>query len=406
LDSFLWDNSNYSPTYSADQVSISKQKLEMPDYNLYKYLRSSHTKSTHQMGEQLTLFSNGTASNNNSTTNGTDTNGGGGSNSVYSFLYDRNYDYIVTFDWAVTILDDDLIQKHQFRVINITLDGYNCFGPPLAEALLPIGGLDRAVLNNVIYSIKKSGFMYTHDGDLYHWSMQDVYPYQNALDWISYKLGILIYSLLAFVLISTTTALLVRVLISSGVVIIFPIFWCMQLCGMQGINLRILAYSYPWIGVPLQMIQARNAAAAAAATANGTNPNNNAQSVYPFIIAHFVRVVLYYLLYITAQNVFLKWLYPGITFIQGQLWLYAIMMIWEYYSMIYVRAVGSIQLFPRTSLAAFLIFHFYYYSYPSGFHILALMVMFFFITYVMIFCVRVFEVKAFRQGLVSIEQPR
>jgi hypothetical protein len=60
------------------------------------------------------------------------------------------------------------------------------------------------------------------------------------------------------------------------------------------------------------------------------------------------------------------------------------MMVWEYYAMIYVRAKGSIRLFPRAALALFLIYHFYYFSFPAGFHVLALVAMFFFLTAVMV----------------------
>jgi hypothetical protein len=302
--------------------------------------------------------------------------------------YDQPFDYLITFDWAVTMLDSELKEKHNFELITLDIPGYNCFGKPLSESLLPFGGLDHAVLNNVIYSLKKNGFMYSKYGDLYYWNMNDVFPYHSVADWIPYKINILFLSFLAFFLLSTTTALLVRVLISSGVIIVFPLFWCFRLCGMEQINLRIIALSYPWIGLPLQIIQFRN------------------QSVYPFVIAHGVKVVIYYLLYVAAQTVYLRWLYNGTSFIQGQLWLYAVMMIWEYFSMIYVRAVGSIQLFPRMSLGLFLIFHFYYYSFPSGFHLLALLVMFLFLVYIMTYCIRVYEVKAFRQGLVNIDQPR
>ena len=42
--------------------------------------------------------------------------------------------------------------------------------------------------------------------------------------WLQLKIGILCLSLFAFFVMSCTTALLVRVLISSGVVLIFPIF--------------------------------------------------------------------------------------------------------------------------------------------------------------------------------------
>ena len=302
--------------------------------------------------------------------------------------FDQPFDYMITFDWAVTILDNDLKAKHNFELVSIELPGYHCFGADFAESILPIGGLDHAFLNNVINTIQKDGYMFSKYGDLYYWEMNSMHPYHNAGQWLSYKIYILFMSLLAFFLLSSTTALLVRVLISSGVVIVFPLFWLFRLCGMEQINLRIIAISYPWIGLPLQIIRFRN------------------QSSYPFLIAHLIRVIIYYMLYVAAQSVYLKWLYNGTSFIQGQLWLYAVMMIWEYFSMIYVRAVGSIRLFPRVSLGLFLIFHFYYYSFPAGFHLLALMVMFLFLLFTMTFCVRVYEVKAFRQGLVNIDQPR
>lgn len=69
---------------------------------------------------------------------------------------------------------------------------------------------------------------------------------------------------------------------------------------------------------------------------------------------------------------------------QQELWIFGVMMLWEYFSMIYVRSTGSIQLFPRASLALFLICHFYYFSFPSGFHVLALVTMFFFLLALMV----------------------
>jgi len=146
--------------------------------------------------------------------------------------------------------------------------------------------------------------------------------------------------------------------------------------------------SYPWIGVPLEILRARN------------------QSATPFIIAHLSKVFVYYFLYQATQVVFAQYFYnqnqPG----QAYLWIFVIMMMWEYYSMIYVRSAASIQLFPRASLGLFLIFHFYYFSYPSGFHVLALVVLFFSLLCLMIHCIRMFEIKAFDRGLISLDQPR
>lgn len=52
--------------------------------------------------------------------------------------------------------------------------------------------------------------------------------------------------------------------------------------------------------------------------------------------------------------------------------------------MIYVRSNNSIRLFPRASLALFLLYHFYLFSSPAGFHLLALLVLFLFLTSLMV----------------------
>ena len=79
---------------------------------------------------------------------------------------------------------------------------------------------------------------------------------------------------------------------------------------------------------------------------------------------------------------------------------------WEYYVMIYVRSALSIRVFPRASLALFLLYHFYLFSFPSGFHVLALLVLFLFLSYLMVVNVITFEKSAFIRVEVSIEQPR
>jgi hypothetical protein len=74
--------------------------------------------------------------------------------------------------------------------------------------------------------------------------------------------------------------------------------------------------------------------------------------------------------------------------------------------MIYVRAYVSIRIFPYASFALFIIYHFYYYSYPFGFHMLALLVMQFLLVALMIHVIRVFECDAYYRGLVNIDTPR
>lgn len=81
-------------------------------------------------------------------------------------------------------------------------------------------------------------------------------------------------------------------------------------------------------------------------------------------------------------------------------------MFWEYYALLYVRSAESIIFFPRAVFAAFALYHVYLYSFPMGFHMLALMCLMCFVGYLMIFCLRHYEKQAFNRGVVSSDQPR
>jgi hypothetical protein len=60
---------------------------------------------------------------------------------------------------------------------------------------------------------------------------------------------VVLNAVVAYFLISAATALIVRVLTSSGVVIMFFVFKCLRILGAgAGANDRVLSLSYPWIG--------------------------------------------------------------------------------------------------------------------------------------------------------------
>ena len=305
----------------------------------------------------------------------------------YSIL-DMPYDYEFAYEIGILAIPLTMRKEHNFQTVNVTYTGSECFGNSFVRMLLPLGGVDTVILNSIIETIKDSGVLLSHYGDYYTWSTSDIALYQSVSEWFSFKFGVVILSFFSFFFLSTTTALLVRVLISSGVVLLFPIFWLVQLCGVNIFNSRLISLSYPWIGVPLEMLRSRH------------------QSTTPFLISHLTRVIVYYSFYEACQITFGMWFYgvarPG----QREMWLYAIVMLWEYYSMIYVRSTSSIIFFPRASVALFLIYHFYLYSQPFGFHLLALLVMFMYLLALMIHCVRKYEIEVYYRGLVSIDQPR
>jgi hypothetical protein len=78
----------------------------------------------------------------------------------------------------------------------------------------------------------------------------------------------------------------------------------------------------------------------------------------------------------------------------------------EYFSLVYVRSVKAIQLFPRLTLALFLVFNFYVLIYPTGFHMLALFVFFLAELTLMVITVTEWEIPACQRGEITLDQPR
>lgn len=60
---------------------------------------------------------------------------------------------------------------------------------------------------------------------------------------IVFKGDVVVRSVTAFVLMSTITAMTVRTLLSSGVVVIFPVVMLMERLGLHGGEIRVSIYS-------------------------------------------------------------------------------------------------------------------------------------------------------------------
>lgn len=103
-------------------------------------------------------------------------------------------------------------------------------------------------------------------------------------------------SALAFLLTSAVTAVIVRVLMTSGVVVLFPVFFALRRLGMRVLQFRLLSLSYPWLGVPIQRLRARR------------------KPLFPFVMAHLVRVFVYYIMYEASQTFFAEFLYNKVRF--------------------------------------------------------------------------------------------
>jgi hypothetical protein len=119
-------------------------------------------------------------------------------------------------------------------------------------------------------------------------------PPPGGYDWLTalaFKCNVLVQSCLAFLLTSAVTAIVVRMLMTSGVVILFPFFFALRRLGVRLLDFRILTLSYPWLGIPMQRLRARR------------------KPLTPFIMAHLVRVFVLYVMYEASQAFFAEFLY-------------------------------------------------------------------------------------------------
>lgn len=259
-------------------------KMVLPNTHSSRHLTSlPHPEYINLRGAQLL---NTTHTN---TTTPTNTTTGTGDKSI-TYL-EPSYDYKFTYNSGLLLLPYQELKEHQYATVNVSLLGTACYGGSVSQSLIPLGGIDTVVVNALMYTFNQPGHVFTSAGDYFRWNNADLQPYSNPFEWFQFKLLVVVYSLFAFFFLTTITALLVRILISSGVVLIFPIFWMLQLFGFAPLNLRIVAISYPWIGLPLEVIRSRN------------------QSITPFILGHMSRVVIYYFLYQATQLVFAVWFY-------------------------------------------------------------------------------------------------
>lgn len=132
-------------------------------------------------------------------------------------------DYAFATDPSLLYLSSDNLNKHGFQQINVTMTPSQCFGSSTMQKIIPIGGVDVIVVNYVKHTIKKGGLMKSRIGDHYYWSSAEFAGKESWLEHYLSRNWILIVSLVIYFCLSTTTALFIRVLLSSGIICFFPI---------------------------------------------------------------------------------------------------------------------------------------------------------------------------------------
>jgi len=316
--------------------------------------------------------------------------------------------YRFAIDDALLYLDATSASMHNIALVNVTVterclstgsdDGKLTFLTAIGEFLSQGFGMDSIIINQLMFGIRgmdgafSSGYvksMETQERWGWHKEQLQIFEHRTFAEKLVGKLGVVFLSTLAFFLITSVTSLIVRVLTSSGVVLMFPLFTCFRMLGMPGADERILSLSYPWIG------------SLRTAIANGhVHPQSH------LVWAHVTKIVLYYVMYEACQAAWSVVLYAKSIPEALPVWIYGFAMIWEYFSMVFVRSALSVYFFPRVTFLYFFLYHVYFYSIPYGYFDVALIPLFLFMVHAMLYTILGLEAPNSARGVISVECPR
>jgi hypothetical protein len=166
------------------------------------------------------------------------------------------------------------------------------------------------------------------------------------------------------------TALLTRILISGGVIFMYPLLYLIGRCQNYHANPNdpiarnranqnymnvignVFRVAYPWLGGQVTQLHERN------------------RSVWPLVIAHTSRVIIYWSMYEACQIVWNYWFYAK-SVPAGMLdWMPAIFLTIEYFSMFYVRSAMSMKHYPRLIFVYFMLYNTYFHVTLYGMYML------------------------------------
>lgn len=120
-------------------------------------------------------------------------------------------------------LTPEIREKHKFQLIPITLNS-DCFGPTSIQSLVPFGGFDVIINNFIMSTFPNGGSIRDGNRKIISWKNLDQSHPKYFTAWLELKISIFFKSVFLFFILSAATALLIRILISSGVVLLIPFF--------------------------------------------------------------------------------------------------------------------------------------------------------------------------------------
>lgn len=154
---------------------------------------------------------------------------------------DIKYDFEFAYRMDVLALSSTIRSEHNFQLINITLDSDSCFGSSFVQPLVNFG-VDIVIKNFLMNTFNHGGYLVSASGQFYSWNTFDI-PSNKPVGVVPYlveRLTAVLLGFSQFFYLSSMSALLVRVLISSGVVALFPVFYFIQVIVFFLVSLFLL----------------------------------------------------------------------------------------------------------------------------------------------------------------------
>ncbi len=260
-----------------------------------------------------------------------------------SLAYWETPHYRFSKEEALLKLDDALLSWYNISIINVTLtescltsgkDGVpNTKLQNLAHKLSQFYDFNPVIINQFMYGIKNQRGLSYSDGFVenmmtnlqlsyskvslhFHHLKSTSFGYKIAV-----KLLILLQSFICYICVTSVTALVVRILTSSGILTLYPILALFRCFGVI-VDEQVLEYSHPWIGVARRQIERRGL-----------------HRMSQFVSAHIFRLILIYGMYEACQSSWNTLLYnASSSTIDLPLMIFSMALVTEYTSLIYVRS--------------------------------------------------------------------
>ncbi|CAD8080773.1 unnamed protein product [Paramecium sonneborni] len=251
-------------------------------------------------------------------------------------------------------LKTELLQQHNFTIINITVDYNNYFDSSLQYVLGQMTNLETLFLHDVAYSIysdiyvknnaTNQTFIWKENKNLYNYLGKAAY---NFWDFLIITLGLFISSAIS--------SLYIKVTIICAPIIIIIMLEVSQIFGNRHVFPIFLARAFPWIGLYLNIL------------------DRTQRSKKQLIIAFTLMLILIYFIYLSSVIIGSYLLFKSQVPFGLKDNFFGLITVNEFASLLFLRTRSSIYFVPKFIIIYYYLFLWYVRSTNYGFYSLAML---------------------------------